>query len=120
MPKNFRFEDLQIWQDAIAIGDELYDIADHLTELKKYRFASQLDGAAIGISNNIAEGSGSVSQKDFANYLMIARKSLFECVNLLHVFQRRGLIEPETRLKLYPQLQDLSRGIYKFRQSLLR
>ena len=26
----FRFEDLEIWQMAIEIADELFDIADHL------------------------------------------------------------------------------------------
>ena len=41
----FRFQDLKIWQLAIQIADELFDIADELEEKKLYRFAEQLRGA---------------------------------------------------------------------------
>ena len=36
MPK-FRFQDLKIWQLAIEIADELFDIADELEQKKLYR-----------------------------------------------------------------------------------
>lgn len=41
----FRFEDLEIWQMAIEIADELFDIADTLDKKRLYRFAEQLRGA---------------------------------------------------------------------------
>jgi len=91
----FRFEDLEIWQMAIEIGDELFDIADELQEKKKYRFADQLYGAGLSFSNNIAEGSGSFSSKDFANFLNIARRSVFECANILVVLLRRSLVDKD-------------------------
>ncbi len=49
----FRFEDLEIWKLGSEIGDDLFDIAEMLTERKKYRFADQLYGAAMSITNNI-------------------------------------------------------------------
>ena len=55
---NFRFEDLQIWQKACAIGDQLDVISDDLEKRGKRRYAEQLRGAALSVSNNIAEGSG--------------------------------------------------------------
>lgn len=70
--KNFRFESLTIWQDSIIIADKMFDIAEKLTNERLFRFTEQLRGAALSISNNIAEGSGSFSNKDFANYLVIA------------------------------------------------
>ncbi len=48
----FRFQDLRIWQEAIQIADELFDIADELENKHLYRFAEQLRGAAMSISNN--------------------------------------------------------------------
>ena len=39
---------------AIEIADTLFDIADNLEEKKLYRFAEQLRGAAMSMSNNIA------------------------------------------------------------------
>ncbi|WP_223860726.1 four helix bundle protein [Spirosoma validum] len=43
--KQFRFEDLDIWQFAIELGDSLFDIADALEVKRLYRFAEQLRGA---------------------------------------------------------------------------
>lgn len=74
----FKFQSLEVWQLAIDITDKLLDVADHLSENKRYRFAEQLNGAALSISNNIAEGSGSISNKEFAHYLNIAHRSVFE------------------------------------------
>ena len=58
---DFRFEELKIWQFSIEISDLLFDIADNLGKQNMYRFAEQLRGAGMSISNNIAEGSGSDS-----------------------------------------------------------
>jgi four helix bundle protein len=67
----FRFEDLEIWKDAIDIADKLFNIADRLENKKLFSFANQLRDAAMSVSNNIAEVSGSRSRKDFINFLNI-------------------------------------------------
>ena len=54
----FRFEGMDIWKKAIKITDKLFDIADKLIERNLFRFAEQLRGASLSITNNIAEGSG--------------------------------------------------------------
>ena len=48
----FRFQDLRIWQLSIQIADELFDIADELEQRKLYRFAEQLRGSGMSMSNN--------------------------------------------------------------------
>ncbi len=118
--KNFRFEDFTIWQESIKIADLLFDIADIASSKKFYRFAEQLRGAALSISNNIAEGSSSFSDKDFANYLVIARKSIFECANILTIFERRNLIENKIREDLFSRLFIISSQITNFRKTLLK
>ena len=79
----FRFQDLKIWQLAIEIADDLFDIADELEQKKLFRFAEQLRGSGMSMSNNIAEGSGSLSKKEFKNFLNIARRSTFENANFI-------------------------------------
>ena len=91
----FRFQDLRIWQLSIQIADELFDIADELEQRKLYRFAEQLRGSGMSMSNNIAEGSGSSSKKEFRQFLNIARRSTFENANILILLQRRKLITKE-------------------------
>jgi four helix bundle protein len=47
----------------------------------------------MSMSNNIAEGSGSSSVKEFSQFLNIARRSTFENANILILLERRGLIK---------------------------
>jgi four helix bundle protein len=114
----FRFQDLEIWQIAIEIADKLFDIADMLEKRKLYRFAEQLRGAGMSTPNNIAEGSGSDSIKDFANFLNIARRSTFENANIILLLRRRNLIELENESQLLEDLDKLSRKITSFKKSL--
>jgi four helix bundle protein len=114
----FRFQDLEIWQKAIEIGDQLLDIADELEEQKKFRFAEQLRGAALSISNNIAEGSGSDSDKEFAQFLNFAKRSCFEDANMLIVFCRRKLITEGVREALFAALDEECRKIQNFKKTL--
>ncbi len=114
----FRFQDLKIWQLAIEIANDLFDIADELEKKRLYRFADQLRGSGMSMSNNIAEGSGSTSKKDFGNFLNIARKSTFENANILILLKMRGLIDEQSLEKLLDQLDKLCRQITNFQKSL--
>lgn len=114
----FRFQDLKIWQSSIQIANELFDIADDLEQKKMYRFAEQLRGSGMSMSNNIAEGSGSISTKDFANFLNIARRSTFENANILILLRMRELIDERRLDKLLDSLDKLCRQITNFQKSL--
>ncbi|UCG08923.1 MAG: four helix bundle protein [Desulfobacterales bacterium] len=114
----FRFQDLKIWQSAIKIANELFDIADDLEKKKLFRFADQLRGSGMSMSNNIAEGSGSISKKDFSNYLNIARRSTFENANTIILLEMRSLISKDKLRKLLKDLDVLCRQITNFQKSL--
>jgi len=88
----FRFEKLDVWQKSIELSDKLFGIADRTDMKHCYRFSEQLRAAAMSITNNIAEGSASNSDKDFTQFLNIARRSVFECVNILILYERRKYI----------------------------
>ena len=83
-----------------------------------YRFAEQLRGAGMSMSNNIAEGSGSSSKKDFSNFLNIARRSAFENANILILLQKRTLISTDTLDHFLDKLDLLCRKITSFQKSL--
>jgi four helix bundle protein len=116
--EDFRFEQLDIWKEAIQVSDVLFDYTDKAEEKRFYKFAEQLRSAAMSISNNIAEGSGSFSDKEFANFLNISRRSIFECANILHIYLRRKIISPEEKKLMYSQLLILSKKITNFRKVL--
>jgi len=114
----FRFQSLEIWQLSITIGDQLCDIAEILEAKKKYRFAEQLNGAALSISNNIAEGSGASSKKEFCRFLDYAHRSVFENANILHVLHLRKYISDEQLNFLLEELNKLARKINSFQKYL--
>jgi len=114
----FRFQDLEIWKMAIEIADEVFDIADELEKRHLYRFAEQLRASGLGMSNNIAEGSGSESNRVFSRYLDIAKTSTFENANVMFILHRRKLITEERRDNLLERLDHLSRKITNFKKTL--
>ena len=114
----FRFQDLKIWQLAIEIANELFDIADELERKKLFRFAEQLRASGLSMSNNIAEGSGSDSKKDFSKFLNIARRSTFENANVVIILTMRGLLSEETQDRLLDRLDQLCRQITSFQKTL--
>ena len=114
----FRFQDLRIWQLAIEIADQLFDIADALEQKRLYKFAEQLRGAGMSMSNNIAEGSGSSSKKEFKQFLNMARRSTFENANILILLERRNLISKESLDELLTKLDRLCRQITNFQGSM--
>jgi len=87
----FRFENLEIWKKSIEVAGNLFDISDDLERKKLYKFAEQLRGAALSISNNIAEGSGSNSKKEFIQFLNIAKRSCFENANMMILFEKKSI-----------------------------
>lgn len=119
MKAKFRFMDLEIWKESILMNDKMYDLADMIDETRKYRTAEQLRGASLSVSNNIAEGSGSFSNKDFANFLNMARRSVFEVVNILVVANQRKFINQNQLDQFIVELDLLSRKITNFRKTIL-
>ncbi|MCB1132276.1 MAG: four helix bundle protein [Verrucomicrobiae bacterium] len=115
---SFRFEDMEIWIRAVDLSMPVFDIADNLEERKRYRFSEQLRGPMLSVTNNMAEGSGSDSDKDFAHFLNIARRSIFEVANMLIVFHRRRLI-PDRPVEILRELVELSKMSLAFRRTLL-
>ena len=114
----FRFQDLEIWRMAIDIADNLFDIADDLDKKRLYRFAEQLRGAGMSMSNNISEGSGSTSKKEFSQFLNIDRRSTFENANILILLNRRNIVNDNVLETLLDDLDHLCRKITNFQKTL--
>jgi len=114
----FRFEELEIWKLAINYADEIYDLAKELPVDEKYNLTDQLRRSALSISNNIAEGSGVSTTKNFKSFLDISISSVLETVNLLCFANRRSYISESQRIKLYDEAEVIIKKIRSFKSSL--
>ena len=88
MRPHFRFEDLEIWQLAKALAVKFHKLADALDKRRLYRYAEQLRAAGLSLTNNIAEGSGSIHVQEFRQFLNFSRRSLFEDASMLRCSRR--------------------------------
>jgi len=116
--KQSRFQELEIWKRAAGFSPQMFQLADRLETRRLFRFAEQLRGATLSITNNIAEGSGSVSKIDFANFLNTARRSTFEVANILFLLSSNGYIDQTKLSGMVAELEQESRMIRAFMRTL--
>src|SRR3989344_354591 len=114
----FRFESLEIWREAVEYASRIYSVTSKFPASETYALSDQLRRAAVSISANIAEGSGSASAKDLRNYLSIAIKSVFETVSLLKIAERNRYISNREYADSYTAVETLVKKIQSFRNSL--
>ena len=81
------FSDLKIWMSAKSIYLEIFKMYD---SYKDYFFRSQILRATLSISNNIAEGFGRRSKKEFIQFLMISKGSCNEVESMLLIAKDLG------------------------------
>jgi four helix bundle protein len=114
MRPHFRFEDLEIWQLARNLAVKLHRLADQLEKRRYYRYAEQMRGAGLSLTNNIAEGSGSTHSQEFRQFLNISRRSVFEDASMLMVFEKMGLFTSSEIDDVLIDCDVLSRKITNF------
>jgi len=65
------------------------------------------------------QGSASFSDKEFAQFLNISRRSLFECFNILVILNESDIITNVILEEQKEELDHLSRRITNFRRTLI-
>jgi four helix bundle protein len=77
-----------------------------------------LRAAGLSVSNNIAEGSGSIHKNEFRQFLNIARRSTFECASMIHVFVKLEVLTEKESEQLLEDCDKVSRKILNYIKSL--
>ena len=72
------FKDLFLWQRAMDLVVEVYDLVKKLPKEELFALSDQIRRAVISIPSNIAEGQGRNSSKEFIHFLSIAKGSKAE------------------------------------------
>ena len=95
MKKVYNFEKLEIWQVARKLANLIYDIIDANSFKRDFSFRDQLKRSAISPMSNIAEGFMRGSNKEFIQFLFIARSSTGETKSHLYLAIDRKYINIE-------------------------
>jgi len=108
---HFRFEDLEVWQDACDLAVACHLIADDLGDRKWFRYAEQLRSAGLSPSNNIAEGSASHHDKEFVQFLNIARRSAAELASMALSFERMEILSEDSTSNILEMADKVGRKL---------
>jgi four helix bundle protein len=114
----FRFERLDVWHKAIDFADRVYDLTQIIPADERFGLTSQMRRASVSVSSNIAEGSGRISDTDFARFIEIAYGSLMEVSSQSVLSQRRNFLSPDDVEQIRKQALELSRMLSGLRIKL--
>ena len=113
-----KYTNLQIWQQAMELVEEIYKLTKTFPADEKYGLISQMNRAAVSIPSNIAEGAGRCSNKDFSHFISISIGSMFELNTQLVLSERLGFIDNTQCEKLQESLDNLQRMAVSFKNKL--
>jgi four helix bundle protein len=110
-----RFEDLDCWKEARQLTRQIYE-ATGLSQnwQKDFRLCGQIQGAAISVMANIAEGFARHSDKEFVQFLFVALASAAEVQSHLYVAVDQGYLSKEMFDSIYEQAGKTGRIVSGF------
>jgi four helix bundle protein len=118
MAKIERFEDIEAWQKARELTQQIYAVSSDGAFARDFGLRDQIRRAAVSVMSNIAEGFERGTNKEFVQFLFIAKGSAGEVRSQLYVALDLGYIEQNMFDQLNADLISISRQISGFAQYL--
>jgi len=107
MAKLNSYKELIVWQKAVKLTTDVYQLSAELPSQERFGLESQIKRSAVSVPSNIAEGWGRQSRKSYLQFLRISRGSLCELETQLYVAKELNLLT-DIRL-LDEQIGEISR-----------
>jgi four helix bundle protein len=102
-----RFEDLHCWQEARELVRLVYAGTNVGLFKKDFEMKGQIRRAAISVMNNIAEGFGRMSKRDFIRFLEISQTSANEVKSIAYAALDQNYWTPETAKIIQDKAEDV-------------
>ena len=101
------FEEINAWQNARVLVKEVYAMTRGGDFGSDYGLKDQIQRAAVSICSNIAEGFERRGNKEFINFLWIAKGSAAEVCSQLHNAKDIGYITDEQFQSIYDSAKKI-------------
>jgi four helix bundle protein len=113
------YKDLRVWGKGRALVKVVYHLTKAFPKEELFGLTSQIRRAAVSIPSNIAEGSQRSSDREFANYVLIARGSIAELETQLLLSVDIGYLSNEQITSVLQQLDEISRMLHRLHSKLI-
>jgi four helix bundle protein len=114
MTKIERFEEIEAWQVARKLTNVIYVASSNGKFARDFGLRDQIRRSAVSIMSNIAEGFGRSGNREFIQFLFIAKGSAFEVQAQLYVALDAGYLDQTKFQELFDLASDTSRLISGF------
>jgi four helix bundle protein len=101
MSKIEKFEDIEAWQKARDLTREIYRVTNQESFVRDFSLRDQIRRAAMSVMSNIAEGFGRGGNREFIQFLSVAKGSVSELQSQLYIALDAGHITKEQFQQLY-------------------
>jgi four helix bundle protein len=102
------FEDLEIWKDARALTQVIYQLTSESKFSKDFALRDQIRRAAVSLMSNIAEGFERGGNQEFIQFLYVAKGSCGEVRSQLYVALDQEYVDQRVADNLLMILKRLS------------
>ena len=106
-----KFEDLVVWQNSRKLAKEIYKVTQLRPWVNDIRFVQQIHASVGSVMDNIAEGFERGGNKEFLNFLYIAKGSCGEVRSQIIRAADVGYLDKDTAKRLYNDCQSISKSI---------
>ena len=101
------FEEINAWQNARELVKDVYAMTGSGDFSKDYGLKDQIQRASISICSNIAEGFERRGNKEFINFLWIAKGSAAEVCSQLYNARDLGYITDKGFKVMYDSVKQI-------------
>lgn len=113
-----RFEDLIAWQKARQLTKGVYLMTRSAPFAGDLGLTTQIQGAAVSVMSNIAEGFERGGRREFHQFLSTAKASCAEVRSQLYIAHDVGYIDDATFQQLLAAAEEVGRIIGGLRRSV--
>ncbi len=119
MTKVKKFEDVMAWQKVRELVKMVYKMTREGDFARDFSLKDQFRRAAVSVISNIAEGFSRQTDKEFVQFLYIAKGSISEIQSQLYMAFDLGYVEVQEFNKAYELSSEVARlltGLIRYLQ----
>ncbi len=109
-----KLEELNVYNDAMAIGDEVWNIVEKWDYFAKNTVGQQLVRAIDSVAANLSEGFGRYHFKEKLKFSYYSRGSLYESKTWIQKASNRNLISAEDASHFLNFIEDLGKRLNNY------